>query len=460
MNLFIAIASVLTLLVVAWLLRALLRPAAASPVSSQQLNIDIYRDQLEGVERDLARGAITVQDAEASRDELQLRMLDDAQDAPGAVPGASPWVSAKVTASVVALLIVTGSAGMYRWLGNPRAMDPVAASNAERDKVMQMVEGLAQRLKTNPDNPQGWAMLARSYKVMGRVDDAISAYQKAGSLIETEPDLMADYADLLAVRAGDNLQGAPMELVRKALVINPKHPMSLMLAAAQSYREGNFKQAVAHWETLVAELPPESPDAAQLQSYIADAREKGGLAGAKPAPKAGPKAADSGAATSPSGNATPANAAAGNPQILQMVERLATRLQSNPGDLEGWARLARSYKVLGRMADAEAAYAKAGPLVEKTPDMLTDLADLLATRAGGNLEGRPTVLINKALKLAPQHPMGLMLAGTAAYRRGDFPQAIGHWEKLSGLVQPGTQDAQWVASSLADARAALARKGN
>ena len=139
---------------------------------------------------------------------------------------------------------------------------------------------------------------------------------------------------------------------------------------------------------------------------------------------------------------------------------MATRLQSNPGDLEGWARLARSYKVLGRLADAEAAYAKAGALVDKTPDMLTDLADLLATRAGGSLEGRPSTLIDKALKLSPQHPMGLMLAGTAAYRRGDFPKAISHWEKLATLVQPGTQDAQWVASSLADARAAAARKGN
>lgn len=451
MNLFIAIASVLTLVVIVWLLRALLRPAAETAISSKQLNIAIYRDQLEGVDRDLARGALTAQDADAARDELQLRMLDDAQDGPAPAPNPSPWISSKLTAGLVALLVVSGSAGMYRWLGTPQALDPAAATRAEREKVLQMVESLAQRLKANPDNPQGWAMLARSYKVMGRIDDAINAYKQAGSLMETEPDLMADYADLLAVRAGDNLQGAPMELVRKALVINPKHPMSLMLAAAHSYREGNFKQAVGYWETLLAELPPDSPDATQLQGFVADAREKGGLSGAKPAPKNSDKAP---------GNTPNAGAPADNPQVLEMVERLATRLQSNPGDLEGWARLARSYKVLGRLADAEAAYAKAGALVDKTPDMLTDLADLLATRAGGSLEGRPSTLIDKALKLSPQHPMGLMLAGTAAYRRGDFPKAISHWEKLAALVQPGTQDAQWVASSLADARAAASRKGN
>ena len=94
---------------------------------------------------------------------------------------------------------------MYRWLGTPQALDPAAATRAERDKVLQMVESLAQRLKANPDNPQGWAMLARSYKVMGRIDDAINAYKQAGSLMETEPDLMADYADTVAMKNERNL---------------------------------------------------------------------------------------------------------------------------------------------------------------------------------------------------------------------------------------------------------------
>ena len=88
MNLFIAIASVLTLVVIVWLLRALLRPPVGSSLSSQQLNIAIYRDQLEGVERDLARGALTAPDADAARDELQLRMLDDTQDVPALAPPA------------------------------------------------------------------------------------------------------------------------------------------------------------------------------------------------------------------------------------------------------------------------------------------------------------------------------------------------------------------------------------
>lgn len=438
MTVFYSLAALLTLLVLVWLLRPLLRQQKPSEISSQQLNVAIYREQLDALDGDLARGAIGTQEHEAARDELQLRMLDDVQDAPA--PAASSRKSARLTALAVALLVVVGAGGMYRWLGSPASIDPVSAEKAERDKVFQMVDSLAQKLKANPDNPRGWAMLARSYKVMGRLDDAMQAYSKAGTLLETEPDLMADYADLLAVRAGDNLDGAPMELVRKALAIDPKHPMSLMLVAAQSYREGKFGQAIAYWETLLTIVDPQSPDAEQLQAYIADAREKGGLpAGKSRAPEA---------KSAPTGQPDGA-------QIQQMVERLATRLKSNPDDLEGWARLARSYKVLGRLDDAEKAYDKAAPLVNKNPDMLTDLADLLATRTGGNLEGRPLKLVNQALVLQPTHAMALMLSGTAAYRRNDYAMAIAQWEKLAGSLEPGSANAQWAAKSIADAKAKL-----
>lgn len=434
MTVFYTLASVLTLIVLVWLLRPLLRRQPPSEVSSQQLNVAIYREQLDALEADLGRGAISAQEHEASRDELQLRMLDDVQDA--STPAVLSQRGSRATALVVAVLVLVGAGGMYRWLGNPAAIDPVSAQQAQQQQVIKMVETLAQRLQANPDNPRGWAMLARSYKVMGRLDDAMQAYGKTGTLLETDPDLMADYADLLAVRAGDRLEGEPLALVRKALAIDPKHPMSLMLMAAQSYREGKYPQAIGYWETLLSTVDPQSPDAEQVMAYIADAREKSGLPASKsPTPK-------------PAGQ--PDNA-----QIVQMVERLATRLKTTPDDLEGWARLARSYKVLGRLEESEKAYERAAVLVNKTPDMLTDFADLLATRANGNLEGRPLKLVQQALALQPMHPMALMLSGTAAMRRGDYKGAIAHWEKLNTVLQPGSPDAQWVAKSIAEAQSRI-----
>ena len=272
----------------AWVLRPLLRPAPRAGVSSQRLNAAIYRDQLEALARDQARGVISPANYEATRDELQLRLLDDTEEPATPAQASTTFWSARRTAAVVALVLPLGAAGMYWWLGTPQAIDPVRAAKAEEDKVMQMVESLAARLRANPDNPKGWAMLARSYKVMGRLDEAEQAFAKVGPLLETDPDLLANYADLLAVRAGGRLEGQPLVLVNKALAINPMHPMSLMLAATAAYQQGNFAGAVKHWEQLLLVLEPGSPDAEQLQIYIADARAKGGL---KPAAAAAPQAA-------------------------------------------------------------------------------------------------------------------------------------------------------------------------
>lgn len=455
MTVFIAIAVLLTLLVMAWIVRPLLRPAPAAGVSSERLNASIYRDQLDTLERDLARGVISPADCEATRDELQLRLLDDTEE-PAPIQhtsGTSIWTG-RLTAALIVVLMPLGSAGMYWLLGTPAAIDPAASQKANEDQAMKMVNSLAARLQANPDNPQGWAMLARSYKVMGRFDEAEQAFKKAGDLVNTNPDLMVDYADLLAVRANNNIEGKSLELVNKALSIDPQHPMGLMMAGVAAYRRSDFKGAVNRWETLLTLLEPGSPDAQQVETDIADARAKAGLPAAQkvtapPAtPAAGP-AAEAGKLPP----VDPAAAAAMTPEMInQMVDRLAARQKTNPDDLPGWVRLAHAYKVQGRLADAEQAYAKAGKLMDSDPDLLTQYADVLATRADNKIEGRPLALVNKALALNPKHPTALMMAGTAAYRRADYAQAVAHWEKVLTVLPPGSSDATQVQAEIADAR--------
>jgi cytochrome c-type biogenesis protein CcmH len=455
MTVFIAIAAVLTLLALAWLVRPLLWSSTvrAAGVSSQGLNASIYRDQLDALERDLARGLISAPDCETARDELQLRLLDDTEESPTISHGAGNgfWTGRR-TAALIALLLPLGSAGMYWWLGTPEAIDPVASQKASNDQVATMVDALAARLKASPDDPKGWAMLARSYKVMGRFADAEQAFLKAGELVNSEPDLLVDYADLLAVRNNNNIEGKPLELVNKALSLNPKHPMGLMMSGVAAYRRSDFKLAVAQWEKLLLVLDPGSPDAQQVEADIAEARNKAGLpaAAGKAAAPAKPPAAGSGA--SQQAPVDPAAAGAMTPEkVNQMVASLVTHLKANPGDSNGWVRLARTYKAQDRMAEAEQAFEKAGKLVDSDPDLLTQFADVLAMRTN-TLEGRPLTLVNKALALNPKHPMALMLAGSAAYRRADYKLAISHWEKVLTVLPAGSGDAKQVEAEIAEAR--------
>lgn len=454
MTVFIAIAVLLTVLALAWLVRPLLWPTSRAGVSSQRLNASIYRDQLETLERDVARGVLTAADYEASRDELQLRLLDDTEE-PAVVQqtgNASFWTSRR-TAAMITLLLPLGAAGMYWWLGTPAAIDPVATQKANDDQVATMVDTLAARLKAKPDDPKGWAMLARSYKVMGRFAEAEQAFLKVGDLVNREPDLLVDYADLLAVRANNDIEGKPLELVNKALALNPQHPMGLMMSGVAAYRRSDFALAVKQWEKLLTVLDPGSPDAQQVEADIADARAKAGLpAAARAASAPGANLSGAGADAGKLPAVDPAAAPAMTPEkINQMVDNLAARLKANPDDLPGWIRLGRAYKVQGRLAEAEQAYGKASKLIDTDPELLTQYADLLATRSG-NIEGRPLALVNKALALNPKHPVALMLAGTAAYRRADYAQAVAHWEKVLTVVPPGSPDAKQVEAEIADAR--------
>ena len=273
MSIFIALAAILTLLTVAWLVRPLLSSHTDQGVSSQRLNTAIYREQLDALDQDLANGSISAADHEATRDELQLRLLDDTAE-PQAAVSASPtalW-SPKRTAGALIVLLPLLSAGTYWALGNPAALDPVKAQAVGQEQIEGMVKTLAARLEKNPENREGWAMLARSYAVMDRLEEAEDAFNKAGDVIDQNPDLLTSFAEVLAQRAGNRMEGRPIALVQKALAIDPQNPSALMMLGIDAYQRGDFNAAAEQWEKLLTVLQPGSPDAETTQANIDDAR--------------------------------------------------------------------------------------------------------------------------------------------------------------------------------------------
>lgn len=298
MTAFLSLAAVLTLLVVVRLLWPLWRGTRRDTLTVGQLNSKVYRDQLQELERDLARGQLTEATYAEARDELQRRLLQDVApgtDKPAAVP-AGRW-----TAVLLAVLVPLGAAGLYTRVGNAAAID-AATRPAAPENVLAAVANLAEALRKNPDNPQGWLLLARSYRKMERFGESAAAYENAKALVEQDPDLLVEQADTLAAASGDNIEGRPMELVHKALALEPKHPMSLMLMGMSAYRKGDFAGAVGQWQVLMTVLPPDSPEAQQVQANIDQARQEGGLsaqASAAPAVKQAPAAKDTTAPSAP-----------------------------------------------------------------------------------------------------------------------------------------------------------------
>jgi cytochrome c-type biogenesis protein CcmH len=141
---------------------------------------------------------------------------------------------------------------------------------------VEMIKALSARLEQNPNDGKGWAMLARSYAVMGRYNEAVPAYEKAVNLIPNDPVLLVDYADILGVVNGKNLQGKPAELIQKALLLDGTNAKGLNLMGTAAFQAGEYIHAVSYWEKLLQLLPPDSPTAKQVSASISNARAQSG----------------------------------------------------------------------------------------------------------------------------------------------------------------------------------------
>jgi cytochrome c-type biogenesis protein CcmH len=161
----------------------------------------------------------------------------------------------------------------FAWTKPDTSTTPRVAQNVPMaPEHVEMIKALAARLEQNPNDGKGWAMLARAYAVMGRYNEALPAYEKAANLIQNDPVLLVDYADVLAAVNGKNLQGKPLELIQSALMIDPTNLKGLNLMGTAAFQAGDYTHAVGYWEKLLQLLPPDSPIANQINISIANAR--------------------------------------------------------------------------------------------------------------------------------------------------------------------------------------------
>lgn len=139
-------------------------------------------------------------------------------------------------------------------------------------------------------------------------------------------------------------------------------------------------------------------------------------------------------------------------EIEARIGALAKRLQDNPSDAEGWTMLARSYMGFERYGEATGAYAKATELQPQNADLWADYAFASAMAAGQRLDGKPTELVNQALKLDPENVKALQLAGSAAFQAKDYKKAVDYWQRVLNKVPPGTPVAQTITERINEAK--------
>jgi cytochrome c-type biogenesis protein CcmH len=291
LGIFFIAAALLVLAAILFVIPPLLKREAAQQLGGQRrdLNVSIYRDQLAEMQRDLANDAITQEQYEQGRGELERRLLEDvttSDEKPLVSQG--PGRATVIAAVLVAALIPLLAAGVYLQLGAPRALSlpsggmvaqsevqsssqgPTTVAPQMQDQINQMVRKLETRLAENPNDPEGWAMLGRSYLALERFDQAVGALRKAVDMNGNDAQLLVDYADALAMTGGKSLQGQPTELIDRALAIDPNNQKALWLAGTAAYEKSNYQQALDYWRRLYAMVPKGTETARAMESNISE----------------------------------------------------------------------------------------------------------------------------------------------------------------------------------------------
>jgi cytochrome c-type biogenesis protein CcmH len=266
-------------------------------------NVAVYREQLTELATEFEIGRMSESEFESAREELAQRLMEDSQRtsagtsnsdhvklsqtllgpddaAVGVQQVRSPWM--RWTLPALAVVIPAVSISLYLLVGSPGALDFVQtqAQGADEaftpEKLAQMASQLNERLTQEPNNADGWVMLARVERSLSHFENAEKALSKSLSLSMSD-DVLIERAEVLAQINHGSFKGEPWSIIQKVLKANPDQGNALLLAGSAAFSEDRYTDALKYWQRVQNLVPPNSPDAQALTEAIAKAQERAGI---------------------------------------------------------------------------------------------------------------------------------------------------------------------------------------
>lgn len=259
------------------------KKAEKEKIARKELNVLLFKDQIKELESDLSSGAITQDQFDQAKHDLERSLLEDvAGDDAEETQQASKFEALGGKAAIVVAIFVPVSAILiYQSLGSGElGLRPEEAQMAQRSNeghegtIEEQIRKLQDHLQTNPDDLEGWTMLARSYYFLKNYQAASETFGRVASLTnEGDPNVLVDYADALAMAQGRNMQGRPVALVNKALQLQPFNQKALWLAGTAAYQAQDYATALQHWENLITLFQEGSDGHNQMLRNIAEVKQ-------------------------------------------------------------------------------------------------------------------------------------------------------------------------------------------
>jgi cytochrome c-type biogenesis protein CcmH len=460
--LFWVLSALLTLLALFALLRPLLRKSAPEPLRAAY-DMLIYRDQLDEIGRDVARGVLGETEAAAARLEIERKLLAS-QPRTEAIPAAGPGLSVpaiRIGAVATAIAVPALALAVYFDLGSPGLPDaPLSGRQASERKLLtedgsldlaKAKEAIEAKLANTPQSLYGWVLLAQTDASQGDWKGAHAAFDKVMTLSNRSPEMLEAYGDMLVTEARGEVKPEAVALLQEAVAARPNLFRATYFLALAKAQQGDIQGALADWRAQLAAAPEGASWADTLKDVIAQAEQAADSNPAPPVPS-------SAAGQPPPEMAAIMQLPAGDRvnAIRSMVAGLAAKLAEEPGDLEGWKRLARSYRVLGEAQKSADAYDKAVALDPADTDLLVKEADALQATMPGDapIALAVTGLYKKVLDREPEQPQALWFLGLSEKQAGHGDAAAAYWRRLLAQMKPDSPEARTLQQQLATVTAA------
>lgn len=277
------IAAAMLVVALAIIVYPLWRSREQVTLDSNTANVALLKDQLQELEQEFANGNISEEHYDRARMELEASVAADLVEDANEVARPLSLKTRRLLGLTLVVAIPLSTVAMYREISTHQPMPPrqqvaeqagtAEMARREMPSIDEMVERLADKLRREPDNIEGWLMLGKSYMVLERIPEAANAYGKAYELAgDINADLLADYAEVLAYANNDDMSGKPMELVNKALQLDPMNAKALWLAGFAAMQANDRATAIQYWQRLL-DVPDLTPDTREVtMRYITMAR--------------------------------------------------------------------------------------------------------------------------------------------------------------------------------------------
>jgi cytochrome c-type biogenesis protein CcmH len=306
-------------------------------------DIEVYKDQLDEIQRDRAAGLIGETEAEAAQLEVSRRLLAaaDAQTAPASSKSTVSTAIRRRFGVAAGLIIALGSAAVYATLGSPSLPGQPLATREKAPSVDSMLAQVEAHLAKNPNDGRGWEVIAPLYLRLGRLEDAVKARRAALALNGENADRLAGLGEALLAAADGKMPAEAITLFRRAVALDGQNVKARYFLGIAAEQDGRPAEAVSQWRAMLADAPPDAPWAEFIRNEIAR------LAGA--------------------------------PDPAMMVARLAERLKNEgpKSDPAMWRMLIHSLVTLQKPEEAKAAAANARQAYAGLPDKLSQLEELI-----------------------------------------------------------------------------------